>query len=41
MNTDQYSWASSAFYFGYMVASYPVSIGFVKFPIGKYLSIMM
>ncbi|KAE8408698.1 major facilitator superfamily domain-containing protein [Aspergillus pseudonomiae] len=41
MNTEQYSWASSAFYFGYMVASYPVSIGFVKFPIGKYLSIMM
>ncbi|KOC14752.1 putative vitamin H transporter [Aspergillus flavus AF70] len=41
MNTDQYSWASSGFYFGYMVASYPVSIGFVKFPIGKYLSIMM
>ncbi|KAE8330585.1 major facilitator superfamily domain-containing protein [Aspergillus sergii] len=41
MNTDQYSWASSAFYFGYMVASYPVSIGFVKFPIGKYLSTMM
>ncbi|KAB8230794.1 major facilitator superfamily domain-containing protein [Aspergillus alliaceus] len=41
MDTEKYSWASSAFYFGYMVASYPVSLGFVKFPIGKYLSIMM
>ncbi|KAF7590882.1 hypothetical protein BBP40_002296 [Aspergillus hancockii] len=41
MDTNDYSWASSAFYFGYMVASYPVSLGFVKFPIGKYLSIMM
>ncbi|KAE8153636.1 MFS general substrate transporter [Aspergillus avenaceus] len=41
INTSQYSWASSAFYFGYLVAAYPVSLGFVKFPIGKYLSIMM
>ncbi|KAL3457758.1 major facilitator superfamily domain-containing protein [Aspergillus heterothallicus] len=36
---DQYSWASSAFYFGFLVASYPVSLCFVKFPIGKFLSI--
>ncbi|KAJ5971669.1 Major facilitator superfamily domain general substrate transporter [Penicillium vulpinum] len=36
---DQYSWASSAFYFGFLVASYPVSVCFVKFPIGKFLSI--
>ncbi|KAJ5852355.1 uncharacterized protein N7529_011740 [Penicillium soppii] len=35
----QYSWASSAFYFGFLVASYPVSLCFVKFPIGKFLSI--
>ncbi|PWY79242.1 pantothenate transporter [Aspergillus heteromorphus CBS 117.55] len=41
LTTDLYSWTSSAFYFGYLVASYPVSLGFVKFPIGKYLSIMM
>ncbi|BCS18605.1 uncharacterized protein APUU_11433S [Aspergillus puulaauensis] len=36
---DQYSWASSAFYFGFLVASYPVSLCFVKFPIGRFLSI--
>ncbi|KAL4864812.1 major facilitator superfamily domain-containing protein [Aspergillus spectabilis] len=36
---DQYSWASSAFFFGFLVASYPVSLYFVKFPIGKFLSI--
>ncbi|KIW19895.1 hypothetical protein PV08_00470 [Exophiala spinifera] len=38
---DDFSWASSAFYFGYMVASYPASLGFIKFPIGKYLSVCM
>ncbi|KAL2826996.1 major facilitator superfamily domain-containing protein [Aspergillus cavernicola] len=36
---DHYSWSSSAFYFGFLVASYPVSVCFVKFPIGKFLSI--
>lgn len=35
---QQYSWASSAFYFGYLAASIPGSVGFVKFPIGKYLA---
>ncbi|KIV88961.1 hypothetical protein PV10_08585 [Exophiala mesophila] len=38
---NQYSWASSAFYYGFMVASYPASIGFIKFPIAKYLSVTM
>ncbi|PYH38856.1 vitamin H transporter [Aspergillus neoniger CBS 115656] len=41
MTTALYSWTSSAFYFGILVASYPVSLGFVKFPLGKYLSTMM
>ncbi|CRL21279.1 Sucrose/H+ symporter, plant [Penicillium camemberti] len=36
---DEYSWASSAFYFGFLVASYPVSLCFVKFPIAKFLSV--
>jgi hypothetical protein len=27
---QQYSWCSSAFYFGYIVASLPGSVGFVK-----------
>ncbi|PMD15256.1 hypothetical protein NA56DRAFT_650395 [Hyaloscypha hepaticicola] len=35
---QQYSWCSSAFYFGFLVASFPGSIGFVKFPLGKCLS---
>ncbi|KAJ5776516.1 uncharacterized protein N7511_001527 [Penicillium nucicola] len=39
MSSGQYSWASSAFYFGFLVASYPISLCFVKFPIGKFLSI--
>ncbi|KAL6355617.1 hypothetical protein LRP88_11220 [Fusarium phalaenopsidis] len=38
---QQLSWASSIFYIGYLVASYPISLGFVKFPLGKYLSILM
>jgi hypothetical protein len=38
---QQYSWLSSSFYFGYLVASYPASFGFVKFPTGKYLAVTM
>jgi hypothetical protein len=38
---DQYSWASSAFYFNYLVASYPVSLCFVKFSLGKFLSLTL
>lgn len=29
------------FYIGYLAASYPMSLGFVKFPLGKYLSVMV
>ncbi|KAF7525686.1 hypothetical protein PCG10_004677 [Penicillium crustosum] len=36
---DEYSWASSAFYFGFLMASYPVSLCFVKLPIAKFLSV--
>jgi len=35
---NQYSWASSVFYFGYLVWSYPTSYLVVRLPIGKYLS---
>ncbi|PYI27669.1 MFS general substrate transporter [Aspergillus indologenus CBS 114.80] len=38
---QEYSWTSSIFYIGYLVASYPISLGFVKFPLGKYLSILI
>ncbi|KAJ3495451.1 hypothetical protein NLG97_g3391 [Lecanicillium saksenae] len=33
-----YSWVSSIFYFGYLVASYPASLAFVKLPLGKFLA---
>ncbi|KAJ9157333.1 hypothetical protein NKR23_g677 [Pleurostoma richardsiae] len=36
---SQYSWASSIFYFGYLVASYPASICLTKLPLAKFLSI--
>ncbi|KAJ2980994.1 hypothetical protein NQ176_g2309 [Zarea fungicola] len=38
---QQYSWSSGMFYIGYLAASYPMSLGFVKFPLGKYLSVMV
>ncbi|KAJ5979558.1 hypothetical protein N7481_006856 [Penicillium waksmanii] len=38
---QQYSWTSSIFYVGYLVASYPISLGFVRFPLGKYLSVLI
>ncbi|RDW59904.1 MFS allantoate transporter-like protein [Coleophoma cylindrospora] len=34
---QQYSWLSSAFYFGYLIANYPASVGLVKLPMGKFL----
>ncbi|OBT95747.1 hypothetical protein VE01_06411 [Pseudogymnoascus verrucosus] len=34
-----YSWVSSIFYFGYLIASYPASLAFVKFPLGKFLAV--
>ncbi|KAM3088698.1 Allantoate permease [Clarireedia jacksonii] len=38
---QQYSWLSSVFYFGYLVANYPASLGFVKLPLAKFLSVSM
>ncbi|KAJ5918163.1 hypothetical protein N7454_010538 [Penicillium verhagenii] len=35
---DQYSWATSAFYFGYFAWSFPTTWLIVRLPIGKYLS---
>lgn len=35
---QQYSWCSSVFYFGYLAASLPGSLGFIKFPIAKYMA---
>ncbi|KAL2802088.1 major facilitator superfamily domain-containing protein [Aspergillus granulosus] len=36
---NQYSWASSAFYFGYLAASYPVAICLVKLPLSRFLGV--
>ncbi|RJE26627.1 Major Facilitator Superfamily [Aspergillus sclerotialis] len=38
---QDYSWTSSIFYIGYLAASYPISLGFVKFPLGRYLSLLI
>ncbi|CAI7590541.1 unnamed protein product [Penicillium pancosmium] len=38
---QQYSWANSIFYFGYLFAQYPSSILMQKLPIGKYFGIMI
>ncbi|KAF7586079.1 hypothetical protein BBP40_009610 [Aspergillus hancockii] len=38
---QEYSWTSSIFYIGYLAASYPISLGFVKFPLGRYLSVLI
>ncbi|RJE20965.1 Major Facilitator Superfamily [Aspergillus sclerotialis] len=40
LDGKQYSWASSMFYVGYLAAAYPICLGLVKFPLGKYLSIL-
>lgn len=36
---SEYSWSSSIYYFGYMVATYPI-VGFllVRYPMGKLIS---
>ncbi|KAL4976630.1 major facilitator superfamily domain-containing protein [Aspergillus desertorum] len=36
-----FSWASGTFYIGYLAASYPISLGFVRFPLGRYLSVLI
>lgn len=35
---SQYSWASSIFYFGYLIWSWPSSYVAVRLPLGKYLA---
>ncbi|KAH8790754.1 putative allantoate permease [Hyaloscypha finlandica] len=36
---QEYSWANSIFFFGYLAFTFPTSVLIVKFPIGKYVSI--
>ncbi|CEJ87121.1 hypothetical protein VHEMI04310 [[Torrubiella] hemipterigena] len=39
LHGTDFSWVSSIFYFGYLIASYPASLALVKFPIGKFLTV--
>ncbi|KAJ5365462.1 hypothetical protein N7517_008348 [Penicillium concentricum] len=39
LHGQQFSWLSGIFYFGYLAASYPVSVILVRFPLGKTLAI--
>ncbi|KAK0106844.1 hypothetical protein ONS95_003567 [Cadophora gregata] len=39
LHDQQYSWANSIFFFGYLFFSYPTSVMIVKFPVGKYVSV--
>ncbi|VUC37974.1 unnamed protein product [Clonostachys rosea] len=36
---SDYSWASSIYYFGYLIASYPAGMLMVRFPVGKMISV--
>jgi ACS family allantoate permease-like MFS transporter len=38
---NQFSWAGSIFYIGFLVASYPASMLMVRFPIAKYLAVTL
>ncbi|KAL4808288.1 major facilitator superfamily domain-containing protein [Aspergillus unguis] len=35
---NDYSWASSIYYFGYLAASYPAALLLVRFPVGKMIA---
>ncbi|CBF81557.1 uncharacterized protein ANIA_10720 [Aspergillus nidulans FGSC A4] len=41
LHGQEFSWASGIFYIGYLAASYPISLGFVRFPLGRYLSALI
>lgn len=38
---EDYSWASSIYYFGYLAASYVAAVLLVRFPVGKMISTSM
>lgn len=35
---EDFSWASSVYYFGYLIASYPASMIMVRMPVAKTIS---
>lgn len=36
---SQFSWANSIYYFGYLVASYPLGLLMVRLPVGKVIGV--
>lgn len=36
---NEFSWAGSIYYFGYLAFSYPASYLLVKFPVGKVIAV--
>lgn len=41
MTGDDYSWVSSALYFGWLVGAYPWNVALQRFPIGKMMGSML
>lgn len=41
LSGSQFSWANSIYYFGYLIASYPLGLLMVRFPVAKVLSITL
>jgi MFS family permease len=41
LSGSEYSWSSAIYYFGYLVASYPISLMMVRWRVGKSISISM
>ncbi|KAI3528410.1 hypothetical protein CSPX01_16245 [Colletotrichum filicis] len=39
LNGSEYSWASSIYYFGYLIASYPAGVMMVRLPVGKMIAV--
>ncbi len=39
---SQYSWSSAIYYFGYLIATYPVAgVLLVRYPVGKLISVSL
>lgn len=41
MKGDDYSWVSSALYFGWLIGAYPWNVALQRFPIGKLIGFML
>ena len=41
MHGDQYSWCGSAFYLGYLIFEFPMSLALQRFPVAKFVAIVV